>query len=212
MSLVQLHLDHARILKPAPDHILVETIPAYVPAYACMVEALHAGRPLTIVVRHPTCATWLQTAQEKYGSERVKVVTISHRGQLADLWGVGIPDWVTDEAIARSGLLEVPLRAQPGQSFEDVVLEAFYSPFLAYATIFAWPTWPTCSTVTTQSAGPEQASDRWLRSAGRAERTRVGPQCGDGGERVRDALKPPPIWGEGDVFLSATIQHKGGHP
>jgi len=97
-----------------------------------MVEAIHAGRSLTVIVRHPTCAAWLQTAQEKYGPERIEVVTISHRSRLAELWGVEIPDWVTDEAIARSGLLEVPLQAQPEQRFEDVVLEAFYSPFLAY--------------------------------------------------------------------------------
>lgn len=59
-------------------------------------------------------------------------MTISHRGRLAELWGVEVPDWVTDEAIARSDLLDVSLQAQPGQRFEDVILEAFYSPFLAY--------------------------------------------------------------------------------
>ena len=59
-------------------------------------------------------------------------MTISHRGRLAEPWSVEIPDWITDEAIARSNLLEVLLRAQPEQHFEDVVLEAFYNPFLAY--------------------------------------------------------------------------------
>jgi len=132
MSAIQLHLDHARILKPAPDHVLIEAIPDYVPAYARIVEAIHAGQSLTVGVRHPTCAAWLQTAQQKYGSERIEVVTISHRDRLTELWGVEVPDWVTDEAIARSDLLDVPLQAQPGQSFENVVLEAFYSPFLAY--------------------------------------------------------------------------------
>jgi len=34
MSPIQLYLDHARILKPTPNHILVENIPDYVPAYA----------------------------------------------------------------------------------------------------------------------------------------------------------------------------------
>lgn len=129
---VQLYLDHTRILKPTPDHILVEDIADYIPVYARMAESLHAGQPLTVVVRHPTCAAWLRAAQDKYGPQRIQVVEITHRGRLAGLWGVEIPDWVTDEAIARSGLLDVPLRAQPGQNFEDIVLEAFYSPFLAY--------------------------------------------------------------------------------
>ncbi len=132
MSTVYLYLDHARILKAAPDHFLVEDIPDYVAAYVRVAEAIHAGQSLTVVVRHPTCGAWLQTTQEKYGPERVEVLIISHRDLLAELWGVEIPGWVANEAVARSDLLEVPLRAQPGQSFENVVLETFYSPFLAY--------------------------------------------------------------------------------
>jgi len=121
MSVVHLDLDHARIFKPGPDHILVEGIPDY----ARMVEAIHTGQPLTVVVRRPTCAAWSQAAQQKYGPERIQITTTSHRSRPAELWGVEVPDWVTDETIARSDLLEVPLRAQPGQRFEDIVLEAF---------------------------------------------------------------------------------------
>ena len=132
MNLIQLYLDHAHILEPTPDCVLVEAIADYVPAYTRMAQALHAGRPLTVVIRHSTCAAWLRAAQDKYGPERIQVQEVTCRGRLAELWGVEVPAWVSDEAIARSGLLDVPLQAQPGQRFEDVVLEAFYSPFLAY--------------------------------------------------------------------------------
>ena len=132
MNTIRLCIDQARILKPTPDRILIEAIHDYAPAYARMADAIHAGQPLTIVVRHPTCAAWLQAAQGKYGPQRIQVTTVTPRRRLAELWGVEIPAWVTNEAIARAGLLDVPLRAQPGQCFEDVVLEAFYSPFLAH--------------------------------------------------------------------------------
>jgi len=132
MSTVHLYLDYAGILKSDHDYILVEAVTDYVPAYARTVEAIHAGQSLTVIARNPTCAAWLQAAQEKYGPESIQVETISWRGRLAELWGVEVPAWVTNEAIARSGLLDVLLQAQPGQRFEDVVLEAFYSPFLAY--------------------------------------------------------------------------------
>ncbi len=56
MSLIHLYLDHTHVLEPAPDHFLVEDIPDYVPAYARMVEPMHADQPATIVVRDPTCA------------------------------------------------------------------------------------------------------------------------------------------------------------
>jgi len=130
--MIRLCLDYAKILKPATDHILVEDIRDYAPAYARMAEAIHAGRPLTVVVRDRACAAWLRAAQERYGPERIEVTEISCRGRLAELWGVAVPAWVTEEAIARSELLNVPLQAQPGQTFENVILEAFYSPFLVY--------------------------------------------------------------------------------
>ena len=79
MSPIHLYLDHAHILKPAPDHILVEAIADYVPTYARMAQ------PLTIVVRHPTCAAWLETARQKYGPQRMQVTTVTPRRRLAEL-------------------------------------------------------------------------------------------------------------------------------
>ena len=106
MSPIQLYLDHTRILKPAPEHMLLDSISNYVPAYARMVEAIHADPSLTVIVRHLTCAAWLQAAQEKYSPECIQAETISHRGRLAELWGAEVPDWVTNEAIAHSGLTD----------------------------------------------------------------------------------------------------------
>jgi hypothetical protein len=77
VSPIHLHLDHAHILILASDHILGEAIADYVPAYAQMVEALHADQPITIVVRHPTCAAWLETARQKYGPQRVQVTAVT---------------------------------------------------------------------------------------------------------------------------------------
>jgi len=85
-NLVQVCLDHTRIIQPAPDQTLIEAIADYVPAYTRMVEAIHAGQPLTVVVRHPTCAAWLRAAQDKYGPERIQVREVTCRGRLAELW------------------------------------------------------------------------------------------------------------------------------
>lgn len=128
----RLYFDFANILKPDANYILVEGIIDYVRVYSQLIEAIHSNRPLTIVVHHATCTAWLQAAQEKYGPERIRVEAITPRNQLTKLWGLEVPIWVTDEAIIRAGLLDIPLQAQPGQGFENVVLEAFYSPFLAH--------------------------------------------------------------------------------
>ena len=133
MTSVRLELDQAAILEPSPDAVVVEAISEYVPAYERLTEAIHAGRPLTLIVRHRACAAWLKRVAARYGPDHVTVREITRRARLAELWGITLPDWVSEQDIERSGLLELPpLRAQPDQSFEDVMLEGFYSPFLAY--------------------------------------------------------------------------------
>jgi len=101
MSLVQVYLDHVHVIQPATDHILIGAISDYVLGYTRIVEALHAGRPLTVVVRHPTCAAWLRAAQDKYGPERIQVQEVTGRERLAELEGVEVPAWAGDETSAR---------------------------------------------------------------------------------------------------------------
>ena len=136
MTVVRLCIDHAGVLEATEDQVVVNELQDYARAHQEMTQALHAGNPLTIVVRHRACAAWLQRAATKYGPERVAVQEITRRGRLSDLWGVAVPAWVSEQDIERSDLLALPpLRAQPGQSFEDVILEAFYSPFLTYGRL-----------------------------------------------------------------------------
>ncbi|MBS1253764.1 MAG: hypothetical protein MAG451_02817 [Anaerolineales bacterium] len=133
MNVVEVYLDNAAIVEPTSEDILVENVADYIPAYSAMTAAIHASRPLRIIVRHRAAGIWLQRAQEKYGVNRISVAEVTRRGRLAEHWEVDIPAWVSEQDIERSDLLDIPpLRAQPGQRFEDVILEGFYSPFLTY--------------------------------------------------------------------------------
>jgi hypothetical protein len=132
MTSVVVLFANAQILTAQPDQVSADDLGGYVPAYAQITEALHADNPLTLIVRHPTVAAWLRAAQERYGPHRIQIVSVTARSRLAELWQVEVPAWVTDEAIIRSGLLDVSLQAQPGQTFENAVLQAFYSPLLVY--------------------------------------------------------------------------------
>lgn len=132
---VRIILDYSMVLDTQPDRVRVESIRDYVSVYAQMVKAIHDRQLLTITILHPTCAAWMQIAQEKYGVECIRIVNVTPRNRLAELGGVEIPAWITDEAVVRSGLLDGSLQARPGQSFENAVLESFYSPFLAYGRL-----------------------------------------------------------------------------
>lgn len=133
MSVIEIYLDNTAIIEPTSEDVLVESVADYAPAYAEVTTAIHASRPLRVIVRHRAAGIWLQRAREKYGANRFSVEEVTRRGRLADLWEVDVPAWASEQDIQRSGLLDIPpLRAQPGQRFEDVILEGFYSPFLTY--------------------------------------------------------------------------------
>jgi len=129
---VRLLFDYAGITEPEKGQKVVAEIGDYAAAYDRMARALHAGEKQQLVVRDRTCAAWFRVAQGKYGAERIEVVEITHVSKLAEGWGVTVPEWVSDAEIEASHLLDVDLRAAPGQSFENVLLERFCSPFLVY--------------------------------------------------------------------------------
>lgn len=124
---VELCLDLNRLLEPIPGDVVVDDVAAYAGAYAALTDALHEGASLRVVVRHRACAAWLQQARAKYGTSRVALREITYRHLLQEKWGIPVPPWVTDNDLAASRLLELPqLLPTAGQSFEDVVLDAYW--------------------------------------------------------------------------------------
>ena len=90
-----------------------------------MVEAIHADQPLTVIVPHPTFGLAAgypgEVRPETYpGRDHLSVGSAGRTEARRSL--TGSP---TSEAIARSDLMKVPLQAQPGQRFENVVLEIY---------------------------------------------------------------------------------------
>ena len=129
---VRLLLDYAGIIEPAQGQTVVTEIADYAPAYDGMARALHTQKNLQLIVRDHTCGAWFYVAQSKYGPEHIEIEEITFASQLAKRWAVTVPEWVSDAEIEASGLLDVDIRAAPGQSFENVLLERFCSPFVVH--------------------------------------------------------------------------------
>jgi hypothetical protein len=133
MSNVELCLDFSGLVHPETRDVLVVQVSDYAAAYVAMAHALHGAQPLRIVVRHRACAEWLCQAQAKYGPARVVITQTSYRSSLEQRWSVRVPEWLPDGDLAASRLLELPpLQAASGQSFEDLVLEAFWGAAFTY--------------------------------------------------------------------------------
>ena len=131
MAEVTIYLGSPELLSTIPADVQVKGIADYVSAYDRLVCALHAGEDISAAVSDPNVGAWLRRLQGCYGPERVRIEELTRRQRLSELWNIEVPEWVTEDQIARAGLLDVTLSAPPGRDFEDFVLEVFFSPFVA---------------------------------------------------------------------------------
>lgn len=128
---VKIYLGSADLLKDVSADVQVSAVADYVGAYDRIVRALHASQELSVSVGDRNVAAWLRRLVDQYGAERVRLDILTRRQRLGELWRVAIPEQVADEQIARAGLLDVKIAARPGSTFDDFVLEIFFSPYLA---------------------------------------------------------------------------------
>ncbi|MFQ5854903.1 MAG: hypothetical protein ACE5LU_04575 [Anaerolineae bacterium] len=131
MTLATIYLGSLELLGTISADVQVNGVADYVPAYDQLVRALHAGEDITVAVSDPNVGAWLRRLQDRYTSDRIQIVELTRRQRLREIWNIQVPNWVTEDQIARAQLLNVTISAPPGRDFEDFILEVFFSPFLA---------------------------------------------------------------------------------
>lgn len=116
-------------IAPIPaDAVTIDDVSGYVRGYICLVRALHLKSSCTLIVRNQAVWHWLKQAGNKYGPEKICWESHSYRFALAKQWEMVIPEWVTNLDIQQAGLVEIQAVQPGGQSFEDTVLAASFSP------------------------------------------------------------------------------------
>lgn len=133
MAQAVIYVGSPELLQTVTVDISAHSAADYVGVYDRLVHALHAGQDIKVAVSDLSVAVWLRRLQEpdRYGPTRVKIEELTRRRRLSELWRIQLPDWVSEDQIERAGLLKVRIEAQPGQDFEDFVLQTFFSPFMA---------------------------------------------------------------------------------
>ena len=125
-------IDTSGLYADDKDNLLVDTISKYPFAYKQLHNAIHSGRPISLLVRDSTVAEWLTTLARAYGDTYVRVLTYTPQEALAARWGVPVPADVSGADLQRSGLLNLQITAKQGQSFWDALLEHFYGDAFTY--------------------------------------------------------------------------------
>ena len=103
----------------------------YVGIYQSILHAFQTNQKITVTVRHTTVLQWLKNMSLRYPQGTFVFETLDARQALAQKWGVALPAELRNEEIKESNLLVLDLQAQPGQSFDDLLLAYFYSPLFS---------------------------------------------------------------------------------
>jgi hypothetical protein len=102
--------------------------------YNNILTDITSNNNLVLIVSHSVLVQWLKNMSLRYPQGTFIFETIDARHALRQRWGVALPADLRNEEITESGLLQLELQPQPGQSFEDLLLAHFYNPLLSSKT------------------------------------------------------------------------------
>lgn len=115
------------------DALVVHSVSDYVDTCLQIFHSVHNKITLNVLVRDSTCFKWLSRLKEQYGTQYIEIQENSPRDALKRQWHLDhLPDDVTDRAILEANLLDLGIAPKEGESFENIILENFFSGLLTY--------------------------------------------------------------------------------
>lgn len=89
---------------------------------------------LRILVRPRIVVEWFKNMAKRHPQGTFIFEEMDTRRALQERWRMAIPERVSNTEIKELGLLDLLIKSQPGQSFDDILLSHFYSPYLSAKT------------------------------------------------------------------------------
>lgn len=134
MSKVTLIKDYFKLVhNDEPNQVyIVNGIDNYSQTYQRMLDAIYNKKPLTIAIRHRTVWQWFYKAAQKYSTARIEFEELKPKDALRRKWGIVIPDWISDNDIIKSDIMNIDISIQEGQAFENIILGNTLSKVLTF--------------------------------------------------------------------------------
>lgn len=121
-------LDH---LVKDTDELVASNVSDYVSVYERILQAFDKKQNLAVYVQLSAVEHWFKQMAERYPEGSFVFERIDARTRLQQLWGIAIPETIVPAEIIEAGLLDLETTPNPGDRFEDFLLEAFYDPLYA---------------------------------------------------------------------------------
>jgi len=116
----------ALIPADTPDVLVLSDIKDYVPGYERILNAIENGIDLTVYVRNTNVEHWLKNMASRYSQGKFEFKTMDARSYIEQKWETPIPEYVSNEDIVASDIMEADITPRKGDSFENIILEHFF--------------------------------------------------------------------------------------
>jgi len=106
----------------------------YLLAYKNILDSIKDGNNQKIILTDQIYFVWFKNFALRFEKEKFTFEVIDAKQALRSRLDIDIPDYVTNDEINKSNLLDLNLNLLPGFSFEDTILANFYSSILVSKT------------------------------------------------------------------------------
>lgn len=157
-------IDQYNLVTPEQGELVLSEIKDYVPGYDRILASVESGEDISLYIQNKNIEVWINRMAARYPQGIFTFEAMTARKFLEQKWKLKIPDYVTNEDILESKLLDLDIAPTPGSSFENIVLEEFYGP------VFTSPILPSARICEILRAFDET---RWEKNASRTLTYRI---------------------------------------
>ncbi|MEN6326022.1 MAG: PglZ domain-containing protein [Syntrophomonas sp.] len=114
--------------------IIIKKPQDYVEAYKAIQQAIYRGEDMKLLVKNRYCYESFKNMRNNYGEEYIELSVYSPRQEFFKLYGLEVPEYITDMDIVNAGILKNPdsLQRRVGLDFESFIMANFVSEDLAF--------------------------------------------------------------------------------
>ncbi|MDD4009549.1 MAG: PglZ domain-containing protein, partial [Fermentimonas sp.] len=115
------------------EGMIVKSPQDYVEAYKVIQQAIYRGEEMKLLVKNRYCYESFKKMQNNYGEEYIELLVYSPRQEFIKLYGLEVPEYITDIDIVNAGILKNPdyLQRRVGLDFESFIIANYVSEDLA---------------------------------------------------------------------------------
>lgn len=128
--MIKIIIDINNYYKDTENELILQNFKDYVNNYKIIINSIETHSSQNVIVKNNVIAQWMKRIKSWYNEKPIKLEKVTPKQYLKDKLGVEIPDYITEQDVLESGIIELDLSSFHEDSFEAIILSKFFSQLL----------------------------------------------------------------------------------